>query len=92
MEFAGPDRPPDPRRLRSMADALAPLMGGLDWSGRAEDWVGPRPLTADGVPLVGPTATPGVHVAGGHGMWGVTLGPVTGRLLAESIVTGRIPP
>ena len=29
-----------------------------------------------------------VHVAGGHGMWGITLGPVTGRLLAQQIVTG----
>ncbi len=30
-------------------------------------------------------------VAGGHGMWGVTLGPLTGQLLAERIVTGRTP-
>jgi D-amino-acid dehydrogenase len=30
---------------------------------------------------------PGVHVAGGHGMWGVTLGPVTGRLLARKMMT-----
>jgi D-amino-acid dehydrogenase len=28
-----------------------------------------------------------VHVAGGHGMWGVTLGPVTGKLLARAVMT-----
>jgi D-amino-acid dehydrogenase len=32
-----------------------------------------------------------VFVAGGHGMWGMTLGPATGRLLAELIATGRLP-
>jgi D-amino-acid dehydrogenase len=75
-----------------MAEALAPLLNGLDWAGRTQDWVGARPLSTDGVPLVGRTATRGVYVAGGHGMWGITLGPVTARLLADSIVTGRTPP
>jgi len=28
---------------------------------------------------------------GGHGMWGITLGPVTGQLLAETITTGSQP-
>lgn len=38
---------------------------------------------------VGATRDPDVYVAGGHGMWGITLGPATGMLLAEQIVTGR---
>ena len=33
-----------------------------------------------------------VLVAGGHGMWGMTLGPATGRLLAQTIATGRPAP
>jgi D-amino-acid dehydrogenase len=33
----------------------------------------------------------GVYVAGGHGMWGLAHGPVTGRLLAEQITTGKQP-
>ena len=41
--------------------------------------------------LVGVTRSPRVFVAGGHGMWGVALGPVTGKLLAEQIVTGSAP-
>ena len=92
MEFADPDAPLAQTRIQSMITALRPLVTGLDWDGRANDWVGPRPLTTDGVPLVGRTATPGVYVAGGNGMWGVTLGPVTGQLLAEQVVTGHTPP
>ena len=33
-----------------------------------------------------------MYVAGGHGMWGIVLGPATGRLLAEQIMTGTVPP
>jgi D-amino-acid dehydrogenase len=91
MEFAGPDAPLAQARINSVVNAVRPLVTGFGWDGRASDWVGPRPLTTDGVPLAGRTATDGIYVAGGHGMWGITLGPVTGRLLAEQIVTGRTP-
>jgi D-amino-acid dehydrogenase len=32
-----------------------------------------------------------VFVAGGHGMWGIAWGPLTGELLAHRIVTGYTP-
>jgi D-amino-acid dehydrogenase len=92
MEFAGADDPPVRGRIPSMVRAVRPLLGGMDLDDRADEWVGARPLTTDGLPLVGATRTPGVYVAGGHGMWGVTLGPLTGRLLAAQITTGRTPP
>jgi D-amino-acid dehydrogenase len=47
-------------------------------------WRGPRPLSPDGLPFVG--RCPGhenVIVATGHCMLGLSLGPVTGRLVAE---------
>lgn len=44
----------------------------------------------DGRPLIGELVR-GVYVAGGHGMWGLAHGPVTGRLLAEQITTGKQP-
>ncbi|NUP00344.1 MAG: FAD-binding oxidoreductase, partial [Nonomuraea sp.] len=50
------------------------------------------PITPDGRPLVGATTAPTVYVAGGHGMWGLAHGPITGRLLAEQITTGETPP
>lgn len=91
MEFAEPDAPLANARIKNMVRALKPLVDDVDWSSQSNDWVGPRPLTPDGMPLIGQTATPGVYVAGGHGMWGMTLGPVTGRFLAEAIATGRTP-
>ncbi len=92
MEFGSPDSPPRPERIRSMARGVAPLLDGVGWDAQDNDWMGARPLTTDGVPLVGPSRTPGVFVAGGHGMWGVTLGPLTGQLLAERIASGVTPP
>lgn len=89
MEFRSPDAPIDTARVASLVNAARPLLGGVDWSEPRDIWVGSRPVTADGLPLVGNTKLPGVWVAGGHGMWGVTLGPITGRLLAGQIVTGK---
>jgi D-amino-acid dehydrogenase len=72
--------------------AARPLVRGVDWASATDKWVGARPCTVDGLPLIGPTLSPCVYVAGGHGMWGVTHGPVTGQLLAEMIVTGAVQP
>jgi D-amino-acid dehydrogenase len=92
MEFRAPDAPLDPRRIQAVVAATRGLLRDVDLDRRTHEWVGPRPCTPDGLPLIGRTAAPRVFVAGGHGMWGVTLGPVTGRLLAEMIVDGRSNP
>lgn len=88
MEFRPADAPPDPRRITTLVDAARPLFDGVDWDAREDEWVGSRPCTADGLPLVGQTRSPRVHVAGGHGMWGVTLGPLTGRIVADAMTGG----
>ncbi|HWO64941.1 MAG TPA: FAD-dependent oxidoreductase [Umezawaea sp.] len=89
MEFRDPDAPGAHARLRSIIDSTRPLLDGVDWERRRDVWVGPRPVTPDGRPLIGAVDAPGVFVAGGHGMWGLAHGPVTGRLLAERITTGK---
>lgn len=91
MEFRGPDEPFQPRRLQAMVSQARHLFTGMDLNNRRDEWVGSRPVTPDGKPLVGATQVPNVHVAGGHGMWGMVLGPATGKLLAEQIDTGRKP-
>ena len=53
-------------------------MLGYDCDESAPAWVGPRPVTPDGRALIG-ELSPNVYVAGGHGMWGLAHGPVTGR-------------
>ncbi|HWM75840.1 MAG TPA: FAD-dependent oxidoreductase [Nocardioides sp.] len=91
MEFRRVDDPIDTARVRAMVAAGRDLLSDAAWHSRSDSWVGSRPVTADGLPLIGPTARERVFVAGGHGMWGLTLGPVTGRLLADRIVTGQTP-
>jgi D-amino-acid dehydrogenase len=91
MDLDGPDDALQSGRVRVIQDGIAAGLRGVDWSTRREEWVGSRPLTADGLPLIGASSTPGVYVAGGHGMWGLTLGPVTGRLLAQQVATGAAP-
>jgi D-amino-acid dehydrogenase len=57
------------------------------------EWAGLRPYPSDGLPVIGPV--PGrerLFVATGHGRMGITLGPVTGKLLAQAILEGTSPP
>jgi len=49
-----------------------------------------RPLTRDGVPLIGPVPdAPGAWLATGHASWGILNSPATGRMVAEMILDGR---
>ena len=49
-----------------------------------------RPVTTDGVPLIGPVVgAPGVYVATGHSAWGILNAPATGRMIAEMILDGH---
>ncbi|MER7132934.1 NAD(P)/FAD-dependent oxidoreductase [Streptosporangium saharense] len=91
MEFRDADAPLDRARIDAIIASARPLLSGVAWDGLTDAWVGPRPVTPDGRPLVGATRAPGRFVAGGHGMWGLTHGPVTGRMLAEQITTGKQP-
>ena len=92
MEFRPADDPLDQRRIRAIVTSARPYLPGVDWTALAGAWVGPRPVTADGLPIIGGTQADGVFVAGGHGMWGMTLGPATGQALARRIATGRPEP
>jgi D-amino-acid dehydrogenase len=52
-------------------------------------WAGLRPVTPDGVPIIGAsTRWSNVTIATGHAMTGLTLGPGTGRIVAQ-IVCGE---
>jgi D-amino-acid dehydrogenase len=92
MEFRRPGDPLDPRRITAIVEAVRPLLTGVDLDDRRNEWVGSRPCTPDGLPLLGPTASPRVFVAGGHGMWGMALGPITGQLMAQAVLKGETPP
>jgi D-amino-acid dehydrogenase len=83
------------RRLRTMLATMEPYFE--DWRPVEEtallEWVGLRPMTADGLPMIGRApALENVYVATGHGMLGVTLAPATAALLAPLVLEGRSAP
>lgn len=70
-----------------IARATFPLGDRVD----PEPWMGARPCTPDMKPIIGPAPRHrGLWFALGHAHHGLTLGPVTGRLLAEQM-TGETP-
>ncbi|CDR08636.1 NAD(P)/FAD-dependent oxidoreductase [Streptomyces iranensis] len=52
MELAPADRPVDPRRIPAIIAAARPLLRGIDWEAGTDTWVGARPCTPDGLPLI----------------------------------------
>ena len=89
-EFAGLDTPPDYRRVNSLlrnARYYAPDLGGEETS----QWMGQRPMLPDSLPVIGPL--PGrknVLCAFGHGHYGLTQGPTSGRIISQ-LVFGEDP-
>lgn len=71
------------KRLRENAMRAVPTG---NWESVADEWVGMRPITSDSLPVIGETRTRNIFVNGGHGMWGVTMAPISARLLVEAII------
>jgi D-amino-acid dehydrogenase len=66
-------------------------MPGLPSTPTVEVWRGLRALTPDDLPILGrPAGTSGLVLATGHGMAGISQGPMTGELIAQ-VVTGEKP-
>src|SRR5690606_38207078 len=55
MEFRGVDEVLQPRRIQAIINQSRHLMQGVDLDNRQDEWVGSRPVTPDGLPLVGAT-------------------------------------
>jgi len=90
VEFARRDRPPTSiqiERALPRAHALFPLGEAVD----AKPWMGARPCLPDMLPVIGKAPRhAGLWFDFGHQHHGLTLGPATGRLLAE-MMTGETP-
>lgn len=89
MEFSGLNHVMRPARLRQLTRAAGRALPALGTARPISEWVGLRPMSADGLPIIGPLGdVRGLSVATGHGMLGLTLGPVTGEMIAKLVLEG----
>ena len=90
MEFSGFNLRQHPARLKMLADGASRYLSGIDGANVRSRWCHLRPMSPDGLPMIGPAPrAPNVWIAAGHGMLGLTQGPITGKLIADALVDGR---
>lgn len=89
VELGDPDAPADPRKWERLERHVAEL--GLPISGPFRRWMGCRPTLPDYLPAIGrSTKAANLFYAFGHQHLGLTLAPVTARLVA-SMMAGEQP-
>ncbi|MGY8824196.1 MAG: NAD(P)/FAD-dependent oxidoreductase [Candidatus Latescibacterota bacterium] len=89
LEMAGLDFSLNRRRVDAMLRAVADYVPAwsVDHLKVREVWRGLRPCSPDGLPFIGrANAWDNLIVAAGHGMCGLSLGPVTGEIVAHLVV------
>jgi D-amino-acid dehydrogenase len=88
-EFTGHDAALTPARidnLFSLLEAIYPEFARRLDRPSAKPWCGFRPMSADGVPILGATRIPGLFVNTGQGHLGWTMAAGSGKAVADSIV------
>jgi D-amino-acid dehydrogenase len=84
LELAGLDMSVDRRRVAAVERGGRRGIRGLENRRTVEIWRGLRPCSPDGLPIIGrPDSLENVVLATGHGMMGLSLAPITGRLVGE---------
>jgi len=88
MEVNGLDLSINPKRVQGIVDSVSkyfPQFSKDDFKD-IEPWAGLRPCSPDGLPYIGRTKKfSNLLVATGHAMLGVSLGPVTGKLISQMV-------
>lgn len=92
MEICGDDLSIDQIRLEGIIESFCgfyPAYSKTDFE-KLEPWAGLRPCSPDGLPYIGKVRGIGNGiVASGHAMLGLSLGPVTGRLVSDLVKDGE---
>jgi len=85
LELAGLDLSINQRRVEAIRRGATQYLPQIE-AKREEVWRGLRPYTPDGLPIIGrPRKFDNLVIASGHGILGVSLGPVTGKLVAQLV-------
>jgi D-amino-acid dehydrogenase len=90
-EFAGFDasiRPERVENLRRLVEAVYPQATSVVRSTDVQAWAGLRPMSSDGVPILGRTRIENLFVNTGHGHLGWTMAAGSGRIVADVISRG----
>ena len=91
LEMAGLDGSINERRVEAIRRGACEYLEGLNTQDPGQVWAGLRPCTPDGLPILGrPRAYDNLILATGHAMIGVSLGPISGSLVAQ-IACGEKP-
>ena len=87
MEFGGFDESVNAVRVDAIRRAAAEAFTNWgDPSGEKTPWAGLRPMTPDGLPIIGKLgALRNAYIASGHGMLGLTLAPATAEIVTEMV-------
>ncbi|MFQ5827640.1 MAG: NAD(P)/FAD-dependent oxidoreductase [Candidatus Methylomirabilia bacterium] len=84
LELAGLDLTINRRRVDAIRRAAARYLTGTEDLETIEIWRGLRPCTPDGLPIIGrPAQLQNLILATGHATIGVSLGPITGKLVSQ---------
>jgi glycine/D-amino acid oxidase-like deaminating enzyme len=86
MEFAGFDASVTESGIERILACLATLCPPLSGVRPLRTWAGLRPVTPDGLPIVGPApGIEGLWYATGHGRNGILLAAITGRIISQLV-------
>ena len=84
LELSGLDFSINQRRVGAILRAARKYLPSIKELDPIRTWQGMRPCTPDGLPVIGRAKSfENLMVAGGHGTLGVSLGPVTGKLVSQ---------
>ena len=92
MEHTGFDKGTTTDGLAHLARQAARLLPALAGTPFSRTWSGLRPMTPDGLPILGwDPDVPGLMYATGHGRNGILLGPLTGQVVTDLVARGTTP-
>ncbi len=93
MELGELNQSIEPRRISGIIKSVSKYFPRFDAElfANIQPWIGLRPVSPDGLPYIGRTARfQNLTIATGHAMMGVSLGPITGKLVGQ-VLAGESP-
>lgn len=88
LELSGLSKKINPNRVQGIVESVSKYYKNIDipFNASTKVWQGYRPCSPDGMPYIGKSETlSNLFVGTGHGMMGLSLGAVTGKLISEII-------